>query len=135
VLVAAFFVRIQITIKMELLRANEILSAFNDAVKTVNSELSASKSKIQRLEGLELKIKELQSENKRLKGIERIYNLVKNHTTCLVCPQCDGKGGFEIDMGEQGCMGEECQECVGTGLVDKQRNVIEFQDKIADADF
>lgn len=117
---------------MELSRANEILSAFNDAVKTVNSELSASKSKTQRLEGLELKIKELQEETKRLKAIERVYNLVKNHTTCLVCPQCDGKGGFEIDMGEQGCMGEECQECDGTGLVDKQKHDIEFQDKIAE---
>ena len=120
---------------MELSRANEILSAFNDAVKTVNSELSASKSKIQRLEGLELKIKELQEENKRLKGIERIYNLVKNHTTCMVCYQCDGKGGFEIDMGEQGFMGEECQECDGTGLVDKQRNVIELENKVSEADF
>ena len=104
---------------MELTRANEILNAFNDAVKTINTELAFNKSKLQRLQSLELKVKELQEENKRLRGIERVFNLIKNHTTCLVCPQCDGKGGFEIDMGEQGCMGEECQECQGTGLIDK----------------
>lgn len=120
---------------MELTRANEILNAFNDAVKTVNAELTSNKSKIQRLQSLELKFKELQEENGRLKSIERMYNLLKNHTTCLVCPQCDGKGGFEIDMGEQGCVGEECQECQGIGLVDKDNSNIEYQEQIARADF
>ena len=104
---------------MELSRANEILKAFSDAVNTVNIELSVNKRKIEKLEELQLKVKELQSENKRLKEIERIYNLIKNHTTCMVCPDCNGKGGFVIDMGEEGTVGEECQKCDTTGLIDK----------------
>jgi DnaJ-class molecular chaperone len=104
---------------MELQRANEVLKAFSDAVSTVNAEISRQSYKIKRLEGFEEKYKELEKEVQRLKGVERIYNMVKNFTTVEVCPQCDGRGGFVHDMGEAGCEGEECTNCGASGLIDR----------------
>lgn len=104
---------------MNLEKANEVLKTFTDAVSTVNSELSQNKYKIKRLEGFEEKYKEIEKEMHQLKGIERIYNLVKNFTTVDVCPDCDGHGGFVYDMGEAGCEGEERKNCESTGLVSR----------------
>jgi len=104
---------------MELQRAEEVLKAFTDAVSTLNSKISSDKYVIKRLEGFESKYKELEKEVQRLKGVERIYNMVKNFTTVEICPDCDGNGGFVYDMGEAGCEGEECKNCESTGLISR----------------
>lgn len=64
-------------------------------------------------------------ENKKLKEqlreankFEKYYNVILRQSTCKICPQCDGDGGFAIETPE-GMEGEVCDICEGVGVVPK----------------
>ena len=49
---------------------------------------------------------------------EKYYNVILRQSTCKICPQCDGDGGFAIETPE-GMEGEVCYICEGVGVVPK----------------
>jgi hypothetical protein len=105
--------------KMELKEAKEIVGKFKEAIQKLEWDANSYYTTRERCQKLEDKNKELKQQLDEAIKYKYHYNLLASVSTSEICQQCDGRGGFDYDMGEQGGMSEQCGACMGYGLVEK----------------
>lgn len=105
---------------MEYKEAKEFVQKFKESISIIERHSSNFDAIKSRYERLEIENKALKKEVSELKSIKKMFNLLSRNSNIEICRQCNGEGGHCIDMGEQGCEGEECGECLGSGFSEKQ---------------
>ena len=104
---------------MEYKEAKETVENFEKALNKLKWDASSYHSERKRSEKLTNENKELKTKLSEAKHFEKLYKKLESVSNVKICPQCNGEGGFQYQVGEFEWDGEECNLCGGSGVIDK----------------
>jgi rubrerythrin len=106
---------------MEIKEALDTLKNTSEAIRKVQSEYSVVKYQNEKLLQYESKFKTADAYNKALieerNKYKRYFKLLEGASNHKICPECDGLGGIEYQVGEFEMDYDPCKGCNESGIV------------------
>ena len=109
---------------MELKEAKSTIENFEKALFKLKCNAQSYHAQKEKVDKLTRDNNELKEKLQEVKKYEWLYKKLESASNVKICPECEGKGGFEYQIGEFEMDYDECKICGTTGIVKKQQHDI-----------
>ena len=104
---------------MEFKKAKETVENFEKALNRLKWDAQSYHSQKEKVDNLIRDNNELKEKLQEVKKYEWLYKKLESASNVKICPECEGKGGFEYQIGEFEMDYSECKTCGTKGFINK----------------